>query len=123
MRVFKKIKVYQKAEALILIVYKLTKGFPKEEIYVLTSQLRRAVVSIACNIAEGASRQYLKDYVHFLYIARGSLAEVRCLVEVACKLGYLSPVNLQQIETLLEEASKMLYGLIKSVKEEMGERP
>jgi len=61
MRDFKKIKVYQKAEALILIIYKLTKDFPKEEVYGLTSQLRRAVVSIACNIAEGASRQHPKD--------------------------------------------------------------
>ena len=120
MRDFKKIRVYQKAEALILVVYKVTKDFPKEEIYGLTSQLRRAVVSIACNIAEGASRQHQKDYLHFLYIARGSLAEVKCLTGVSCELGYLSKTDHQQMEALLEEASKMLYGLIKSVKEEIG---
>ena len=117
MRDFKKIKVYQKAEALVLVVYRVTKGFPKEEIYGLTSQLRRAVVSIACNIAEGASRQHEKDYVHFLYIARASLAEVRCLVGLSAQLGYLPPADREPIEILLEESSKMLYGLIKSIKE------
>ncbi|MFH0985915.1 MAG: four helix bundle protein [Candidatus Omnitrophota bacterium] len=122
MRDFKKIKVYQKAEALILVIYKLTKDFPKEEIFGLTSQLRRAVVSVACNIAEGSSRQHLKDYMHFLYIARGSLAEVKCLVGVSSELGYVAKADHSQIEALLEEASKMLYGLIKSVKEEIGER-
>jgi len=123
MRDFKKIKVYQKAEALVLVVYKITKDFPKGEIYGLTSQLRRAVVSIACNIAEGASRQHLKDYLNFLYIARGSLAEVKCLVSISCELGYLATTDRQQMEALLEEVSQMLFGLINSVKEEIGERP
>ncbi len=117
MRDFKKIKVYQKAEALVLVVYKITKDFPKEELYGLTSQIRRAVVSIACNIAEGASRQHEKDYVHFLYIARASLAEVRCLMGLSAQIGYLSQTDQEHIEILLEESSKMLYGLIRSIKE------
>jgi four helix bundle protein len=117
MRDFRKIKVYQKAETLVLTVYRVTKDFPKDELYGLTSQIRRAVVSIACNIAEGASRQHEKDYVHFLYIARASLAEVRCLISLSAQLGYLSQADQEQVEILLEEGSKMLYGLIKTIKE------
>lgn len=117
MRDFKKIKVYQKAEALVLTVYRVTKDFPKDELYGLTSQLRRAAVSIACNIAEGASRQHEKDYVHFLFIARASLAEVRCLIGLSAQLGYLLQTDQGNIEILLEESSKMLYGLIKTIKE------
>lgn len=119
MRDFKKIKVYQKAEALIFVIYGVTKGFPKEEVYGLTSQIRRAAVSVACNIAEGASRQHQKDYLNFLYIARGSLAEVRCLMSLSCQLDYLPEKDNERIEILLEEASKMLYGLIRSVKAEI----
>lgn len=121
MRDFRKIKVYQKAESLVLVIYEITKNFPKAEIYGLTSQVRRAVVSIACNVAEGASRQHQKDYLHFLFIARASLAEVRCLTSLACKLNYLTEADGQSVESLLEEISKMLQGLIAAVKAETGE--
>ena len=117
MRDFRRIKVYQKAETLVLTVCRVTKDFPKDELYGLTSQLRRAVVSIACNIAEGASRQHEKDYVHFPYIARASLAEVRCLIGLSAQLGYLSQADQEPIEISLEESSKMLYGLIRTIKE------
>ena len=74
MRDYKNIKAFQLADNLAVEVYKVTKKFPREETYGLVSQLRRAAVSVPANIAEGASRQHLKDYANFLYIARGSFS-------------------------------------------------
>lgn len=101
---------------LVLEIYKGTKQFPKEEIYGLVSQLRRAAVSIPTNIAEGASRQHEKDYVHFLYIARGSAAEVEYLVDLALKLGYVSDADHAKISAMAGEVAKMLVGLIRAIK-------
>ncbi len=76
MRDFHKIVAWQKADDLTVEVYKVSKLFPREEVYSLTSQIRRAAYSVPSNIAEGASRNSKKDYLHFLYVARGSLSEV-----------------------------------------------
>lgn len=76
MRDYKNIKAYQLADDLVVEIYKATRNFPKQEQYGLTSQLRRAALSVPTNIAEGASRKHKPDYLHFLYIARASIAEV-----------------------------------------------
>jgi four helix bundle protein len=118
MRDYKNIKVYQLADKAVLEIYKLTKDFPKEEQYGLISQLRRAAVSIPTNIAEGASRQHMRDYLNFLYIARGSLAETEYLLHLAYEVGYLKNEEYKKIEDLRVEASKALFGLINVVSKE-----
>jgi four helix bundle protein len=106
------------ADELVIEVYKTTKPFPKEEIYGLTSQMRRAAVSVAANIVEGSSRKHKRDYLHFLYIARGSLAELDYLMGLSCKLGYLNRAEFDKIDMLLHETARTLYGLINSVEKE-----
>jgi four helix bundle protein len=77
MRGFRKIEAWQLADDLVVAVYEATKGFPKDEVYGITSQIRRAATSVAANIVEGAARESAKDSAHFLQIARGSLAETQ----------------------------------------------
>src|SRR5260370_39261244 len=92
-------------------VYRLTKAFPKEEIYGLTNQLRRAAVSIPSNIAEGQTRSHVKEFLQFLSTAQGSLAEVQTQIELAGRLKYLSA---EQVEPVLQRAdslAKQLYAL------------
>jgi four helix bundle protein len=90
MRDYTKIEVWRLADDFTVAVYERTRSFPKEEIYGLTSQLRRASYSIPTNIVEGASRESKKDYLHFLYIARGSLSETQYFFHLARQLDYLS---------------------------------
>ncbi len=118
MRDYKNIKAYQMADDLVEEVYKVTKDFPREELYGLISQLRRAVVSIPTNIAEGASRNYKKEYLHFLYISRGSIAETEYLLHLSNKLGYLENNKFNKIDSLRQETAKTLFGLICSVEKE-----
>lgn len=118
MRDYKNIKAYQFADDLVVEVYKITKDFPKEELYGLTSQLRRAAVSIPANIAEGASRHHKRDYLHFLYIARGSSAETEYLLHLSSRLGYLSNDRFDKIDSIKQEAAKTLFGLIGAVEKE-----
>ena len=120
MRDYKNIKAYQLADTLVINIYKATKNFPKEEIYGLTSQIRRAVISVPSNIAEGASRQHKKDYLQFLYIARGSLAETEYLLHLSNKLDYLTEEEFVTINKLGQETAKTLYGLLEAVKKEIG---
>lgn len=117
MRNYKNIKADQLANALVLAIYEITKKFPREELYGLTSQLRRAAVSIPTNIAEGASRQYEKDYVHFLYIARGSSAEVEYLTGLAYQLGYMREQDCHRLCEAVGEVAKTLAGLIRVIKD------
>lgn len=119
MRDYKNIKAYQFADGLVIEIYRLTKDFPKEELYGLTSQIRRAAVSVPTNIAEGASRQHKKDYLHFLYISRGSIAECEYLLNLATKLGYLDKEGFNKINDLRQETAKTLFGLISSVEKEV----
>jgi four helix bundle protein len=116
MRNYKNIKAYQLADTLVLAIYEATKKFPKEELYGLVSQLRRAAASIPTNIAEGASRQHEKDYVHFLYIARGSSAEVEYLASLAYRLGYMGEHDHERIRAAVVEVAKTLVGLIRVIK-------
>ena len=119
MRDYKKIKAYQHANKLVLAVYSLSKNFPKHEIYGLTSQIRRASISVPTNIAEGASRQHKKDYLNFLYNSRGSVAEVEYLLELASNLDYLNIEDFNKVDLIRQEAAKTLSGLIESVEQEV----
>ncbi|OGX41399.1 MAG: four helix bundle protein [Omnitrophica WOR_2 bacterium RIFCSPLOWO2_12_FULL_50_9] len=119
MRNYKSIKAFQLADDFAVEIYKVTQQFPKEELYGLTSQLRRAVVSVPTNIAEGASRQHQKDYLQFLYVARASLAETEYLLHLTNKLGYLRDELFGRIEEQKQEVAKTLFGLIEAVKREL----
>lgn len=118
MRDYKNIKAYKLADEMVLDIYKVTKNFPKEEQYGLTSQLRRTAMSVPTNIAEGASRKNKPDYLHFLYIARASIAEVEYLLHLANKLEYLNNNEFKKIKKQREETAKTMFGLICSVDKE-----
>lgn len=96
---------------LVVMVYGLARGFPRDETYRLTSQLTRAVVSVPANIAEGHARSGDREFGHFVSIARGSLMETETLVTLAVRLGYCSPTDTGQVESLITEISKMLVVL------------
>ena len=118
-RNFKNIKAWQYADDLAVLVYCKTKSFPREELYGITSQLRRAAVSAPTNIAEGASREHKREYVHFLSVARGSIAETEYLLHLAKRLEYLQDNEYKKLEDLRKETAKTLHGLINSVKKEV----
>lgn len=113
---YKNLIVWQKAFDLSLLVYKITKSFPKEELYALTSQIRRAVISIPSNIAEGYCRQRKLEYVQFLQIAFASGAEVETQLLIAKNLEYISANDYKKADSLLEEVMKMLNSLISKIK-------
>jgi four helix bundle protein len=104
--------VWQKSIDLAEEIYSLTKLLPKDEMYGLTSQMRRAVVSIPSNIAEGHSRKTTKEYTHFLYVARGSKAEIETQIKICERLGYVSIEQTASAKSLLGEVGKMLNTMI-----------
>jgi len=108
---YRNLIVWQKAMDFSLLVYSVVRQFPSDERYALSDQVRRAVVSIASNIAEGCGRASNKDYAHFLAIARGSLYETMTQLEMAFKLGYIG--TLDELESAAEEIGKMLGSLLK----------
>jgi four helix bundle protein len=120
MRDYTKIKAWQLADDLTVAVYLATRGFPKEELYALISQIRRASYSVPANIAEGASRDSKKDYLHFLYIARGSLNETRYFIHLSHRLEYLQSDDHDRLARQAEEVARTLTGLIQAVEKEAG---
>ena len=106
--------VWQKAMEFARMVYRLQKALPKEEVYGLGDQIRRAVVSIPSNIAEGYGRESKSDFMHFLVIARGSLCEVETQLDLAQSLGYLSVPD--EIWCLAGEIGRMLNGFISKLR-------
>ena len=108
---YKKLQVYNKAIELVVHVYALIKKFPREEQFALGDQLRRALISVPSNIAEGMGRVSTKDRSHFVKIAYGSLMEVNCQLEIAMKLGYISIEELSVEYKECEEIARMLSGL------------
>ena len=110
--VFKELQVWQRAMELVEEVYSLVKILPKEEDFGLKSQLRRAVISVPSNIAEGNSRHTTKEYVNFLSIARGSNSEVLTQLLICNRLGYLNEEQIGKAIDLTEEISKMLNAMI-----------
>jgi four helix bundle protein len=123
MRDYKKIHAWKLADDLTLLVYQLTQSFPKEELYGLTSQLRRAVSSAPANIAEGSARRTAKDYLHFLDIARASLAEAHYFVHLALRLNYIAPARAEELESLFKRSFACLHALIQAVQASQSDRP
>jgi four helix bundle protein len=118
-RGYRELIVWQKAMDLVPKVYELAKKRPKEELYALSSQIRRAVISIPANIAEGQARQHPAEFAQHLSIARGSLAELDTLLLAAEKLGYLEEENLEAVSPLMIEVRRLLQGLIQSIRNRM----
>ena len=112
---FRELIVWQRAIEMTVEIYKATSTFPREEIYGLTSQLRRAAVSVASNIAEGQGRSSAGEFRQFLGVARGSNLEVQTQLVIASKLGYSSPSAIVVCENLSIEVNRMLNGLMKSL--------
>lgn len=107
------LEVWKQARQLVSAVYNATKSFPKEELFGLTNQIRRCVVSVPSNIAEGCGRNHKKDSIQFFYIGRGSLYEVETQLYLSLDLHYLSEADLNQILVQLETVRKLLNGLIR----------
>jgi four helix bundle protein len=112
---YRDLKVWQKSYILCLALYRITKIFPKEERYGLTSQIRRSAVSIPSNIAEGYGRKTTADYLRSLYIAYGSVCELETQVLLSGDLNYVNKENLKALKDDTEEVERMLKALIKSL--------
>lgn len=109
---YTQMEVWKKARVLVFEIYKLTAKFPKEEMYGLTSQMRRAAVSIPSNIAEGCGRQYKKETIQFQYISRGSQYELETELYLSYDLGFISEADLNKALDLLMEGRRLLSGFI-----------
>lgn len=120
MRNYAKIEAWRLADDLTVDIYEQTKSFPREELYGLTSQLRRATYSVPANIVEGSSRESKRDYLHFLHIARASLSESQYFIHLACRLGYLSESDQSRLQAQSRRTFACLQGLIKAVGKEAG---
>ena len=112
---YKELKVWQKSYQLCLEMYKTTKTFPKNEGFGLTSQMRRAALSIPSNIAEGYGRKTTPDYLRFLYIAYGSTCELETQLLLSGDLGYLNKEKVSELQRDIGEVERMLKALIKSL--------
>ena len=114
---YKELLIWQKGIKIVVLVYKLTKDFPEEEIYALSSQLKRASVSIPSNIAEGFGRQTDKSFNHFLNISRGSLNEIETQLIIAKELEFIQNENIfNELLFLIEEEGKMINAFSKNLK-------
>jgi len=112
---FRDLDVWKRGKSIVVEIYKLTKRFPKDELYGLTSQMRRAAVSIPSNIAEGFSRYHQKEYVQFLYIALGSCSELETQIEISYELNYCTEPAKESLLEELNRESRMLRSLIKKL--------
>ena len=112
---YKKVIAYQKAKGLAVFIYSLVKKFPDYERHGLCDQIRRAVISIPSNIAEGMGRMAVRERVHFLEIAYGSLTEVTCQMDIAQSLGFITEEELRQVEKYASELGMIMSGLRKSL--------
>ena len=114
---YKNLEVWKQADELAVLIYQITKGYPKEELFGLTSQMRRCAISVPANIVEGYGRRTLKDKNQFYYIARGSLNELEYYLDISFRLNYLTRVDYEKAKNLRDRVGKLLHGLIQSVKE------
>jgi four helix bundle protein len=117
MKTHKDLIAWQKSIDLVTDVYQITRGFPKEEMYGIVNQLRRAAVSVPSNIAEGAARFSKKEFCHFLYISLGSAAELETQLVISNNLNYLESGASAKFQMQLSEIRKTIIGLISSLKE------
>ncbi len=111
-RDYRKIRAWQSADALALDIYGATRAFPRSEVFGLTSQIRRSAVSVAANIVEGSARQHEREYVQFLYLACGSLAETGYHIDLAHRLGYLADQSHAALVSKHESTTRTLRALI-----------
>ena len=116
MKTHKDLDVWKLAVEMVTKIYMITHNFPKEELYGLANQMRRAAVSVPSNIAEGAGRNSSKEFLQFLYYSTGSLSELETQLMIAYNLGYIDNEQQHDIEIILNLLFKMLSGLIKYVK-------
>ena len=116
MRDYHKLRAFELADQLALAIYRCTKSFPKEEIFGLTSQIRRAAVSAPSNIVEGCAKSSQADYSRFLEIAYGSVCEVEYQLSLAERLGYLDLQSAKEVTSLANETGRVLNGLLRSLK-------
>jgi four helix bundle protein len=117
MKTHRDLDVWINSIKLVEEIYKLTANYPKEEIYGIVSQIRRAAVSIPSNIAEGAARSHDKEFMQFLYIALGSIAELDTQLVISDKLGYIKTDELEKIENNTKIIRNQILGLIKYLRE------
>ncbi|MDP1620843.1 MAG: four helix bundle protein [Bacteroidales bacterium] len=115
MKTHRDLDVYKGTVALVIEIYQKTSDFPKSEIFGLTSQIRRAGVSIAANISEGVARGSSRDYIRFLRISFGSLSELETLVIIAAQIGYLSQDNTKKILEQIKIITLQISNLIKAI--------
>jgi len=116
MRDHTKLRAFELADEITVLVYQVTRDFPKEELYGLTAQMRRAAVSVSSNIVEGCARDSQADYHRFLTIAFGSLRELHYQVGLSKRLGYLSEQSAALLEPKIIETEKILNGLIRKMR-------
>lgn len=112
---YETIIAWQKADDLVVAVYEVTAGYPRSETYGLTSQMRRAALSVASNIAEGAARHYMKEYQQSLYVAKASLAELSYYIHLAWRLGMIDEADLTRLDSLRAETGRPMQGLLQWV--------
>ena len=115
---FNDLDAWKKSHNLVLEIYKITKDFPKEELYGVVSQLRRAASSITANIAEGFARYHFKDKIRFYHQARGSAAEVQNFLMLAKDLKYISQGKCKELEEQTKDAMQLINGLIRSIEKQ-----
>jgi len=115
MKTHKNLLVWKKSISFVTSIYNFTKLYPKEELYGIISQIRRAAISIPSNIAEGCARRSTKEYIQFLYVSLGSASELETQLIISSNLGYLELSDNQKLQSELEEIIRMLIGLIKSL--------
>ena len=120
MRPHERLDVWNRSIDLVMSVYKATELFPKEERFGLTSQIRRAAVSIPANVAEGAARNSQKEFIHFLSNAQGSASELETELLIAFRLGYLAEQNHGAIRAEIDSIGRMIVGLSRSVRKQVG---
>jgi four helix bundle protein len=116
MRDHTKLRAFELADEVAVLIYRATKGFPKEEVYGLTSQMRRAAVSIPSNIVEGCARESQAEYLRFLEMAFGSLRELHYQFGLARRLGYGDPLDAPECDSKMVETEKVLGALIRSMR-------
>ena len=116
-KAYHRLLVWKKANAFVIEIYKLTASFPKEELFGLISQLRRAAVSVAANIVEGQAKNSPKDFLRFLYISRGSLSECEYYLELAHSLDFIQETTYKEAEKIREEEGFLLHQFLSSIKE------
>lgn len=109
---YQRLEAWKESMLLVKEIYFITRSFPKEELYGLTSQIRRAAVSIPSNIAEGMGRQYRKETIQFLHIARGSIYEIETLLNIAVMINILDSATYVGLVSKVEKTMKLLGGLI-----------